>query len=47
MAQDRPDRLDRIEATLDRRAQQLDNQVVITAVGKCASRNREHPPAGT
>ena len=29
--QDRPDRLDRIEATLDRVAQQLDNQVVVNA----------------
>ncbi|MHC5935478.1 hypothetical protein [Nostoc sp.] len=31
MTQDRPDRLDRIEATLDRVAQQLDNQVVVNA----------------
>jgi len=31
MAQDRPDRLDRIEATLERVSQQLDNQVVVNA----------------
>jgi uncharacterized protein YoxC len=31
VTQDRPDRLDRIEATLDRVAQQLDNQVVVNA----------------
>jgi methyl-accepting chemotaxis protein len=31
MTQDRPDRLDRIEATLDRVAQQFDNQVVVNA----------------
>jgi septal ring factor EnvC (AmiA/AmiB activator) len=31
MTQDRPDRLDRIEATLERVSQQLDNQVVVNA----------------
>ncbi|MDZ8185895.1 MAG: hypothetical protein RMX96_13705 [Nostoc sp. ChiSLP02] len=31
MTQNQPDRLDRIEATLDRVAQQLDNQVVVNA----------------
>ncbi|MCC5639240.1 hypothetical protein LC593_26130 [Nostoc sp. CHAB 5844] len=31
MTQDQPDRLDRIEATLERVSQQLDNQVVVNA----------------
>jgi len=31
MTQDRPDRLDRIEMTLERVSQQLDNQVVVNA----------------
>ncbi len=31
MTQEQPDRLDRIEATLERVSQQLDNQVVVNA----------------